>query len=78
MVMMPFTLLSGLATPISSMPWALQSCTLVNPLRYAIEMASGCTWRERGCSCSCPNLAAGRDRPGDPVAAAWMFRHRVA
>ncbi len=38
-VIMPFTLLSGLATPISSMPQALQYVTLANPLRYAIDIA---------------------------------------
>jgi ABC-2 type transport system permease protein len=39
LVMMPFALLSGLATPLSSMPVALQYVTLINPLRYAIEIA---------------------------------------
>jgi ABC-2 type transport system permease protein len=38
-VMMPFALLSGLTTPISSMPPALQKLTLANPLRYAIDIA---------------------------------------
>jgi ABC-2 type transport system permease protein len=37
-VMMPFALLSGLTTPISNMPEALQYFTLLNPLRYAIEI----------------------------------------
>jgi ABC-2 type transport system permease protein len=39
MIMMPFSLLSGLTTPISSMPRVLQIATLVNPLRYAIDIA---------------------------------------
>jgi len=38
-VMMPFALLSGLTTPISNMPQFFQDLTLVNPLRYAIEIA---------------------------------------
>jgi len=38
-VMMPFILLSGLTTPISSMPVILQDFTLINPLRYAIDIA---------------------------------------
>jgi ABC-2 type transport system permease protein len=38
-VMMPFMLLSGLVTPISSMPPLLQALTTVNPLRYAIDIA---------------------------------------
>jgi ABC-2 type transport system permease protein len=39
LVMMPFALLSGLATPLSNMPEPLQYFTLANPLRYAIEIA---------------------------------------
>lgn len=38
LVMMPCALLSGLATPISNMPRALQELTRLNPLRYAIDM----------------------------------------
>jgi ABC-2 type transport system permease protein len=38
LVMMPFSLLSGLATPISSMPRALQYVTTINPLQYAIDI----------------------------------------
>jgi ABC-2 type transport system permease protein len=38
MLIMPFVLLSGLSTPISSMPVSLQKVTLVNPLRYAIDI----------------------------------------
>jgi ABC-2 type transport system permease protein len=39
MLVMPFTLLSGLTTPISSMPQSLQKATLLNPLRYGIDIA---------------------------------------
>jgi ABC-2 type transport system permease protein len=39
LLMMPFTLLSGLTTPLSGMPQGLQYLTLANPLRYAIEIA---------------------------------------
>lgn len=38
-VMMPMALLSGLATPISNMPKGFQYLTLLNPLRYAIDIA---------------------------------------
>lgn len=38
-VMMPCALLSGLTTPISNMPEIFQYITLVNPLRYAIDIA---------------------------------------
>jgi len=37
LVLLPFILFSGLTTPISAMPKALQYLTLVDPLRYAIN-----------------------------------------
>ena len=39
LTVMPFTLLSGLLTPVSSMPDTLQKFSLVNPLRYMIDIA---------------------------------------
>jgi ABC-2 type transport system permease protein len=36
---MPFSLLSGLTTPISNMPSILQYLTAINPLKYAIDIA---------------------------------------
>jgi ABC-2 type transport system permease protein len=38
-LIMPFTILSGLTTPIANMPRLLQYFTMINPLRYAIDMA---------------------------------------
>ena len=38
-IMMPFALLSGLTTPLSNMPEIFQDFTLLNPLRYAIDIA---------------------------------------
>jgi len=38
LLVMPFALLSGLATPISSMPAFLQSVMVINPLRYALDL----------------------------------------
>jgi ABC-2 type transport system permease protein len=38
-LLMPFSLLSGLTTPIGNMPEVLQYFTLINPLRYAIAIA---------------------------------------
>ena len=76
--MMPFTLLSGLATPISSMPAVLQDLTLINPLRYAIDLAHR-VYLE----------GAGLDRLGADLwplagisavtllAASWMFERRL-
>src|SRR5580700_5543196 len=38
LLVMPFALLSGLTTPISSMPSFLQSAMVINPLRYALDL----------------------------------------
>lgn len=38
LTIMPFSLLSGLSTPILNMPREVQYVTLVNPLRYAISI----------------------------------------
>lgn len=37
-LLMPFVLLSGLATPIANMPDVFQLITLVDPLRYALDI----------------------------------------
>jgi ABC-2 type transport system permease protein len=78
LLMMPFALLSGLATPLSSMPRALQYVTLVNPLRYAIEIAERVYLEGASLQLLVPDLW--------PLAlmglvtlsaASWMFRHRL-
>jgi ABC-2 type transport system permease protein len=38
-ILMPFALLSGLTTPLGNMPQIFQDLTLINPLRYAIDIA---------------------------------------
>ena len=38
MLVMPLIMLSGLATPVRNMPEFLQIVTLVNPLRFAIDL----------------------------------------
>lgn len=38
LLMMPFALLSGLTTPVSSMPDSLQAVMVINPLRYALDL----------------------------------------
>jgi ABC-2 type transport system permease protein len=77
-VMMPFALLSGLTTPLSSMPKALQYATMVNPLRYAIDIAQRVYLEGVGLERLAPDLW--------PLAiiaiitlsvASWMFRHRL-
>jgi ABC-2 type transport system permease protein len=78
LLMMPFALLSGLTTPVSSMPEALQYVTLINPLRYAIDMAHRVYLEGVGLDLLFPQLW--------PLAliafatlsgASWMFRHRL-
>jgi ABC-2 type transport system permease protein len=78
MIMMPFALLSGLATPISSMPEVLQYLTLINPLRYAIDIAHRVYLEGAGLALLIPELW--------PLAliaavtlsvASWMFRRRL-
>jgi len=79
LIIMPFSLLSGLTTPVSSMPEVLQYVTLVNPLRYAIDIAHRVYLEGAGLSLLIPELW-----PLAVIAlvtlsgASWMFRHRLA
>jgi ABC-2 type transport system permease protein len=79
LVMMPFALLSGLATPVTNMPEALQMLTCVNPLRYAIDIAERVYLEGAGLDLLVPDLW-----PLAVIAvvtlgaASWLFRHRVA
>jgi len=78
LVVMPFVLLSGLTTPLSSMPEALQYITLVNPLRYAIEITQKVYLEGASLGRLVPELW-----PLAVIAvvtlalASWMFRHRL-
>jgi ABC-2 type transport system permease protein len=79
MLVMPFTLLSGLTTPISAMPVELQYVTLVNPLRHAIDIVHRVYLEGVGLNRLLPQLW-----PLAAIAAvtlstaSWMFRHKVA
>jgi ABC-2 type transport system permease protein len=79
LVVMPFVLLSGLTTPLSSMPEWLQYFTLANPLRYAIEIAQKVYLEGAGLGRLIPQIW-----PLAVIAvvtlaiASWMFRHRLA
>src|SRR5947207_8500444 len=79
MLVMPFTLLSGLTTPISSMPHSLQTATLINPLRYAIDIAHRVYLEGAGLDRLIPDLwpLAVIGLVTLPIAA-WLFRHRLA
>jgi ABC-2 type transport system permease protein len=75
---MPFSLLSGLTTPLSSMPRAVQYLTAINPLRYAIDITRRVYLEGAGIHLLVSDLW--------PLAliaaltlslASWMFSHRM-
>jgi len=77
-LLMPFILLSGLATPIGNMPVFFQYLTLIDPLRYAIDMThrvylEGATLRQL-VPILWPLAVIGAVTL--PVAS-WMFRNRL-
>ena len=77
-LLMPFTLLSGLATPIGNMPEVFQVLTMINPLRYAIDIAHRVYLEGAGLGDLLPDLLplivmAAVTLP----IAAWMFRNRL-
>lgn len=78
-LLMPMMLLSGLATPVATMPRVLQIATLVNPLRFGIDIVRRIYLEGIGLGALVPDLV--------PLAlialvtlptAAWFFRHRLA
>jgi ABC-2 type transport system permease protein len=76
--MMPFALLSGLATPLSNMPSGLQMITLVNPLRYAIEIAERVYLEGVGIEKLWPELwPLAAIAVVTLSAASWLFRNRL-
>jgi ABC-2 type transport system permease protein len=78
LIIMPFTLLSGLTTPISSMPQVLQLLTYLNPLRYAINIAHRVYLEGAGLG-----LLTAELWPLALIAlitlsiSSWLFRHRL-
>lgn len=78
LVMMPFALLSGLTTPISSMPRVLQQLTWINPLRYAIDITRRVYLEGAQLDLLIPDLwplalVATLTLAG----ASWIFNHRI-
>ena len=77
-ILMPMMLLSGLTSPIANMPRLLQFLTLVNPLRYAIEIVHRVYLEGAGFA-----LIANDLWPLVVIAAVslpiagWLFRHRL-
>jgi ABC-2 type transport system permease protein len=78
LLIMPFSLLSGLTTPLSSMPSAVQYLTAINPLRYAIDITRRVYLEGAGL-----NLLTADLWPLALLAtltlgaASWMFSHRI-
>ena len=75
---MPFSLLSGLTTPVSNMPSALQYFTAINPLRYAIDIARRVYLEGAGLPLLAHDLwPLALIAAVTLSAAAWMFGHRI-
>jgi ABC-2 type transport system permease protein len=77
-LLMPMMLLSGLTSAISNMPTTLQYITLINPLRYAIEMTQRIYLEGAGIGILYNDMwplivIAGVTLPS----AVWLFRHRL-
>jgi ABC-2 type transport system permease protein len=78
-ILMPFTLLSGLTTPVENMPKILQYFTLVNPLRYAIDIIHRIYLEGVGLGTLFPELwPLAVIGAVTLTAASWMFRNRLA
>jgi ABC-2 type transport system permease protein len=78
-LLMPMMLLSGLTTPVATMPDALQLATLANPIRFGIDMTRRVYLEGAGLATIWPDLLpllliAAATLP----AAAWLFRNRLA
>ena len=77
-LLMPMMLLSGLTTPVSTMPRVLQIATLVNPIRFGIDLVRRVYLEGVGLATVLPDLLpllliAAVTLP----AAAWLFRNRL-
>jgi ABC-2 type transport system permease protein len=77
-LVMPCSLLSGLTAPISNMPPALQYLTVINPLRYAIEITHRVYLEGAGLAQLWPQLwPLALIGALTLSAASWMFRNRL-
>jgi ABC-2 type transport system permease protein len=78
LLVMPFALLSGLTTPVNSMPEFLQSVMVINPLRYALDLTKRVYLEDAGfaqlLSDFLPLTIIGLVTLSG---AAWLFRRRL-
>ncbi len=78
LLIMPFSLLSGLTTPISSMPIFVQYLTAINPLRYAIDITRRVYLEGTGLDLLISDLwPLALIASLTLTAASWMFSHRM-
>jgi ABC-2 type transport system permease protein len=78
LLIMPFSLLSGLTTPLTNMPRSLQYFTAINPLRYAIDVARRVYLEGVGLDLLWSDLWPLALLGAVTLAAAsWMFSHRM-
>jgi ABC-2 type transport system permease protein len=78
LLIMPFSLLSGLTTPLSSMPIAVQYLTVINPLRYAIDLTRRVYLEGSGLDLLTADLWPLALLAALTLgAASWMFSHRM-
>jgi ABC-2 type transport system permease protein len=78
LILMPVILLSGLFTPVDTMPQVLQYIDVVNPLRYAVDIVQRVYLEGVGVSFLAPELAAlGLIALSTLSVSAWLFRHRL-
>jgi ABC-2 type transport system permease protein len=78
-VIMPMMLLSGMVTPVRNMPCVLQVATMVNPLRFGIDMARRIYLEGAGLSDIAFDFVplAAITAVSLPLAA-WLFRNRLS
>jgi ABC-2 type transport system permease protein len=78
-LVMPFALLSGLTTPVENMPTILQYFTVINPLRYAIDITHRVYLEGAGFAQLLPELwPLALIGVSTLSAAAFLFRHRLS
>jgi ABC-2 type transport system permease protein len=78
LLIMPFSLLSGLTTPLSSMPPAVQYLTSINPLRYAIDITRRVYLEGASLGFLISDLwPLALLAAATLAAASWMFSHRM-
>ena len=78
LLVMPFSLLSGLTTPVTSMPEFLQTVMVINPLCYALDLTKRVYLEDAGfaqlLSDFLPLTLIGLVTL---AGAAWLFQRRV-